>query len=322
MNNDDKRSINDYLSNQEDLKFLPVRTSKNLKGFKTEFNFENKDRVRKFTFKSNGKNLTCLVIIDKEGNYAVRKLITENTCCVVNGKHRDLTHYVISHIWGQAIDPRYFTNFWNILLVPSYANPFLEKNYDDEEEHPGAKLLNTIKAVMYKFYNFESLDWNSLNMETPKFNKNVVIPNSYQLQYLAFKPFDSLALSNNPELKNYPISGLEKIKNMENQEFEEEIKKVRRRVPGWKRKPDQVNSKILGLFMELSDNGKNGIFLDVLFDEFETKYPEEISLFVRNYNQMKNISEKNHGKVFSEDEEKTVWLWEPVKEFIIETYSH
>ena len=107
-----------------------------------------------------------------------------------------------------------------------------------------------------------------------------------------------------------------------NTEYEKEILKVRRRVPGWKIRKYQVNSRILNLFMELSDNGKNGIFLDVLFDEFETKYPEEISLFVRNYNQMKNISEKNHGKVFSEDEEKTVRLWEPVKDFIIKTYSH
>ncbi len=108
---------------------------------------------------------------------------------------------------------------------------------------------------------------------------------------------------------------------MENQIIEKEIQKVRRRVPAWKLRTKQVNSRILSLFMELSDNGKNGVFLDMLFDEFGTKYPEEVSLFARNYNQMKVLSEKNHGKVFDEDEEKTVRLWEPVKDFIIETYS-
>ena len=111
------------------------------------------------------------------------------------------------------------------------------------------------------------------------------------------------------------------MENM-NSEYEEQIQKVRRRVPGWKRKTDQVNSKILSLFMELSDNGKKGVFLDMLEDEFDTKYPEEADVFKKNYVQMKNFGANNHAKVFDEDEEKTVWLWEPVKDFIIELYSH
>ena len=107
-----------------------------------------------------------------------------------------------------------------------------------------------------------------------------------------------------------------------NSEYEDEIQKVGRRVPLWKRRKDQVNSRILSLFMELSDNGRNGVFVDMLEDEFGTKYPEEISLFQGNYNQMKNFGPRNHAKVFDEDEEKTVWLWEPVKDFIIDLYSH
>ncbi len=106
-----------------------------------------------------------------------------------------------------------------------------------------------------------------------------------------------------------------------NTAYEEEIQKVRRRVLLWKRRKGQVNSRILRLFMELSENGKNGVFVDMLEDEFGSKYPEEISLFQGNYNQMKNFGPRNHAKVFEEDEEKTVWLWEPVKDFIIETYS-
>lgn len=111
------------------------------------------------------------------------------------------------------------------------------------------------------------------------------------------------------------------MENM-NTEYEEEVQKVRRRVPGWKRKPDQVNSKILGLFMELSDKGNKGVFVDMLEDEFGTKYPDEADIFRKNYVQMKYFGPRNHAKVFDEDEEKTVRLWEPVKDFIIETYSH
>ncbi|MDE5794618.1 MAG: PD-(D/E)XK nuclease family protein [Muribaculaceae bacterium] len=103
---------------------------------------------------------------------------------------------------------------------------------------------------------------------------------------------------------------------------EEQIRKVKRRVPRWKMRPHQINSKILSLFMELSERGKNGVFLDMLEDEFKSRYSDEAPNFTKNYNQMKNSGLKNHAKVFSEDEEKTVWLWEPVKNFIIETYSH
>lgn len=129
-------------------------------------------------------------------------------------------------------------------------------------------------------------------------------------------------------VKNMKISSMANKKKsvLENSddkisEYEKQVQKVRRRVPGWKRKLDQVNSRILGLFMELSDNGKNGVFVDMLEDEFGTKYPDEADLFRKNYVQMKYFGANNHAKVFEEDDEKTVWLWEPVKDFIIETYS-
>lgn len=158
LNSDDKQFINKYLLEYSGGLFLPVRSSKNLQDIKLDFNFEGKDKIRKFTFKSSldGKNKKCLVNIDKEGNNAVKKLIKEMTCCVIK---EDLTHYVISHIWRQAGDPRFFSNLWNILLVPSYANPFLEKNYEKDKSrmHAGAMLLNTVKAVMYNFYKFEDL---------------------------------------------------------------------------------------------------------------------------------------------------------------------
>lgn len=102
---------------------------------------------------------------------------------------------------------------------------------------------------------------------------------------------------------------------------DDQIRKVKRRVPGWKNRPHQINSKILAIFMELSGNGKNGVSLDMLQDEFETRYPEERGIFTKNYNQMRNNGYKNHGKVFYEDNEQTVWLWGPIRDFVIEVYS-
>ena len=102
---------------------------------------------------------------------------------------------------------------------------------------------------------------------------------------------------------------------------DDQIRKVKLRVPGWKNRPHQINSKILAIFMELSGNGKNGVFVDMLQDEFETRYPEERGNFTKYYNQMRNNGYKNHDKVFYEDNEQTVWLWSPVRDFVIKAYS-
>ena len=104
--------------------------------------------------------------------------------------------------------------------------------------------------------------------------------------------------------------------------FLDEINRVFRKVPRWKNHPEQTNARILNLFMELSENGKNGVFRDMLEDEFDTRYPEIRDRFMEHYNQMKYPAEKNHCKVFDEDEEKTVVLWYPVREFIIDLYSY
>jgi len=44
-------------------------------------------------------------------------------------------------------------------------------------------------------------------------------------------------------------------------------------------------------------------------------------LFYRHYNLMKNIFEKNHAKVFIEENEK-VSLWNPITKFIIKVFKY
>lgn len=100
-----------------------------------------------------------------------------------------------------------------------------------------------------------------------------------------------------------------------------QIERVKRKVQLWLARPTQINAKILNLFMELSENGKKGVFRDMLEDEFDTRYPEIKDCFMRNYNQMKNEAEHNHCRVFDEDDEKTVVLWYPVRKYIIDLYK-
>ena len=96
-----------------------------------------------------------------------------------------------------------------------------------------------------------------------------------------------------------------------------EIKKIKSRVPRWKRNPHQINSRLLNIYMQISNNGTTKITRDDFQYAFERFYTDP---FLSNYNQMKNFGEKNHGKIFEEDEVGTVTIWRPVAEFIKAIY--
>ena len=98
---------------------------------------------------------------------------------------------------------------------------------------------------------------------------------------------------------------------MNNNSYDIEIKKVKRRVPRWFKNPSQYNSTILNCFLELSEQNSQ-ITLQMLRNKCHV-----MNDFDGNYNQMKNFGEKNHGKVF-EESNGIITLWEPVKEFILE----
>ena len=93
-----------------------------------------------------------LVKQDKDGNEEVRKLIKKYTgYTVCEGQQSIFKNYVISHVWGRAFDPRYFTNFANIVLVPAWANGLMDK-VADEEGSLESILQSTIMAICGKLY--------------------------------------------------------------------------------------------------------------------------------------------------------------------------
>ena len=74
-------------------------------------------------------NIKIPVTLSKDGNDFVRSLISNETGFTVGaGKDNIFQNYIISHLWGRAYDPRYYTNFWNIVLVPAWSNSLLDKN--------------------------------------------------------------------------------------------------------------------------------------------------------------------------------------------------
>lgn len=107
------------------------------------------------------------ILIDKDGNFAVRNLIKDKFGYTVSqGQKSIFQYYKISHIWGEAYNPLKFTNLWNIVLVPAWANDLLDKSYSRDELIVTFKQV--IKAICLKFYEMDTLDWQFMNMPNYK----------------------------------------------------------------------------------------------------------------------------------------------------------
>lgn len=111
-------------------------------------------------------NIKILITLSTDGNDFVRSLISNETGFTIGaGKDTIFQNYIISHLWGRAYDPRYYTNFWNIVLVPAWANSLLDKN--GEEGSLASKLKATFMAISKKLYMPKGVNWNGLNMTEP-----------------------------------------------------------------------------------------------------------------------------------------------------------
>ena len=111
-------------------------------------------------YQINGCNIP--VKLDGDGNEQVRKLIKSKTGYTISEGNCIFKNYIISHLWGKAYDPRYFTNLWNIVIVPAWANSLLDKNSDDEDSIE-YKLKEMFKKVCVELY--------GINAPNSTFNK-------------------------------------------------------------------------------------------------------------------------------------------------------
>lgn len=99
---------------------------------------------------------------------------------------------------------------------------------------------------------------------------------------------------------------------------DEQIKKVKKRVPTWIHKYfaglNPCNGTILVRFLELSDKNTRPI------KRYELEEAcKDVSNFTTNYHNMRNMLPNNHGKVF-EESYGDITLWEPVAEFVLDVY--
>jgi hypothetical protein len=98
----------------------------------------------------------------------------------------------------------------------------------------------------------------------------------------------------------------------EEQTIKDEINKIHRRLPLWAKKQHQINSQILTLFLKMEEEGLTEITEEMLLKRYENK-----SEFYTNFQQMKVIATKNHGKVFHVVG-GIVKIWDPVRSLVEE----
>jgi len=93
-----------------------------------------------------------------------------------------------------------------------------------------------------------------------------------------------------------------------------QIDKVKRSVPKWFKKSYQINSQILLAYLNIYFD-KNIVTLDMLKQKCNN-----LPTFDSNFAKMIDFTEKNSGKVFNLEDNK-VYLWHPVKDFILDEYT-
>lgn len=183
---------------QYKVKFLPARYSSKEDGVhepveeegKVYFNLPNASQRLCVIYQegARGKNKECGANTcgGGNGNARVCQLIKDRTGydlgTTTNKKH--FRNFIISHIWGHAIDPRYFTNLWNIVIVPAWANHLLDK---DEKGTLASTFKATIQKIITELYDFNNFDWASIQMTPPSYNNKEVISGRYQINIIEQK---------------------------------------------------------------------------------------------------------------------------------------
>lgn len=97
--------------------------------------------------------------------------------------------------------------------------------------------------------------------------------------------------------------------------IQKEVDKVTSRLPKWFNNTWQYNSQVLYAYLRLYEPSVGYVSYNDLRKEANIG-----NAFTTNYNQMKIIAEKNHGKVFEQVGDK-VYLWENVKDLVLRMYD-
>ena len=184
-----KDRFNNYFKPFSDSSIFIARWS-NLYKDKDLFHNMNKDQIIKYS-KNNpidypdSNSPLCKIILDTDGNKEVRKFINDETgYWISNGAdNSQFIGFKISHIWGNAWDPRFFSNIWNIAIVPAWANDLLDKS--KSKSSLIHEMIGTFKEICIKHYEMNNLPWGQLKMAQPGLDSSdVVLHDNYTINVI------------------------------------------------------------------------------------------------------------------------------------------
>jgi hypothetical protein len=186
LNINDKFHVRFSTQSQKHFRFK----AENSRGFSVK-NFNKRSEAQKFSIENNLyfkdlNNKEILVLIDKDGNYEVRKQIEKYTGIKVSQgtKVSNYANYTISHIWeNTTTHPLYFTALWNVCLIPSYLAFILDKS--DKQSELTRKIKLIIKGLCLDFYSPDILpqeERDKLNMALEFSNK--IKEENYKLNFI------------------------------------------------------------------------------------------------------------------------------------------
>ena len=102
----------------------------------------NKDEAVKFTRHHDARlplYPSFNVSVDPDGNYEIRRQIKLKLNQSVSiGRNSTVKNYTISHVWGLASHPVFFSALWNIVLIPAHFNYLMDK---DPESHEVVRMV-------------------------------------------------------------------------------------------------------------------------------------------------------------------------------------
>ena len=139
----------------------------------------------------------CPINKDGNGNARVCQLINQNFGYnfALKGKVKPFKNFIISHIWGRAIDPRYFTNLWNIVIVPAWANHLLDK--DADKGSLASKFKATIMNLCIQHYGFDKMNWTAKVPKPSIKNDEDLLEGKYRINVIkkldGDHPYDTFA---------------------------------------------------------------------------------------------------------------------------------
>ncbi len=136
---------------------LPIRYSPS---HHEALGIRNKAEAISFTRKNNARlpsYPSFIIKIDNDGNHENRRSIRRFLGQTIStGKNSTIKNYIISHVWGLASHPLFFSSLWNIVLIPAHFNYLMDK---DPDSHPVVKIVKmaTQKKCIYLYKIYEQL---------------------------------------------------------------------------------------------------------------------------------------------------------------------